>query len=64
MLLVKYKENIQNIYRQKKLVQYLKNKCVGYRPKKSKVLTKADIEEFLHRKSSWKYIMILILVTE
>lgn len=53
------KQNI-DIEKYSKLVPYLKNKCVGYRPKKSKVLTKAEIEKFLQEAPDERFLLMKV----
>ncbi|RZC34400.1 Phage integrase domain containing protein, partial [Asbolus verrucosus] len=45
-----------------KFVPYLKNKCIDYRPKKSKVLTKTEIEKFVQEALEKKFLLMKIIL--
>jgi integrase len=50
------KENI-DVRKFPKLVPYLKNKSVGYRGKKSKILTQEDISKFIEKAAGEKNVL-------
>lgn len=50
------KENV-NIRKFSKLIPYLKSKSVGYRPKKSRILTKEEIERFLQEAPDSRFLL-------
>ncbi|RZC41686.1 hypothetical protein BDFB_014420 [Asbolus verrucosus] len=54
------KQNV-DIAKFSKLVPYLKNKCVGYRPKKSKVLTKIETEKFIEKASDKSFLLMKVI---
>lgn len=56
---LKIKENV-DISKYHKLVAFLKRKSVGYRPKKSKILTREQIDRFLNEAPDTKYLMIKV----
>lgn len=53
-------ENI-DITRYSKLVPFLKKKSVGYRSKKSKVLTRDDVQRFLVEADDENYLLIKVI---
>lgn len=50
------KENV-DVRKFTKLIPYLKNKSVGYHPKKSKILTKEEIERFLKEAPNNRFLL-------
>jgi integrase len=55
------KENI-DVRKFPKLVPYLKNKSVGYRGKKSKVLTREDVNKFIEEADNANNLLMKVLI--
>ncbi|KAJ8915445.1 hypothetical protein NQ315_003206 [Exocentrus adspersus] len=55
------KENV-NIRKFSKLIPYLKSKSVGYRPKKSRILTKEEIERFLQEAPDSRFLLEKVIL--
>jgi integrase len=55
------KENV-DVRKFPKIVPYLKNKSVGYRGKKSKVLTREDITKFLEEADDGTYLLMKVVL--
>ncbi|KAJ8975882.1 hypothetical protein NQ317_009297, partial [Molorchus minor] len=54
-------ENV-NIIKFTKLIPYLKRKSVGYRPKKSRILTKEEIERFLQEAPDDRFLIERVIL--
>lgn len=54
------KQNI-DIAKFSKLIPYLKNKNVGYRPKKSKVLTETQIKKFIEEAPDQSFLLLKVI---
>ena len=54
-------QNNQDISKYYKLIAYLKRKAEGYRPKKTKILTRQQIESFITDASDEKYLMLKVI---